>query len=511
MYSPAWYHRVDQRVNAYFGYNNYYDTLKEKVSEKSTSSPTEKEKKSTLLLEKVFSLESPIISIRSDNESFKNVITEALKDIASVKPGRKLLKQLIANQKKISIEKGEEDNFFGVQKNGSYSIHINPELDRYYFSVDEDYYTPDEGSESLKAVYKNISASLFHELVHFSHEDRNEFGKIKLNILKGMHDLEEQRTVAGISSADSDVNPISENGFLMAKEQPLRVDHYGIEFPPNTEPSLIDRMFELQLTKQNQVRNILRQKGIGYDPQKALCHFTFEGKTKLKNKNIYPFTAACYFGFPSLIKQFLSEVRPTHLTNYDDDLGGPIRACLLGGEFILAEFLMANLKIPSEQMTNDIIEWTKIEKLHTGHDLKDLECLISFLSPNDKCRLFKELLLDEQNILFVSCVLLHVLKGDEIDHENNTILTIFLKFIIDNPNKPLNYGYLAIFEQIIKLPSENSHKESALTIAQQLNDSWILEKLNTKDRKEEYSGNIFRASNKEDLLNWAMLKDPPEK
>lgn len=504
-----WYYFVDKRVNAYFGYENYYDNLKEKVSEKSTSSPTDREKKSSLLLEKVFSLESPIISIRSDSESFKNVISEALKDIASVKPGRKLLKRLVANQKKVSIEKGEEDNFFRAQKNGSYSIHINPELDQYYFSVDENYYTLDEGSESLKAVYKDISASLFHELVHFSHEDRNEFEKVKQDILKGMHDLEEQRTISGITSADQDVNPISENGFLMAKEQPLRVDHYGIAFPPNTQPSLIDRMFELHLTKQNQVRTILRQEGIGFDPQKALCHLTFEGKTKLKNKNIYPFTAACYFGFPSLIRRFLSEVYPKYLINYDDDLGGPIRACLLGGEFACAKALMDELKIPSDQMIKDIVEWAKIEKLHTGHNLEHLEGLISSFSTNDKCRLFRELLLDERNILFVSSVLLHTLKGDEGDDENNTILTIFLKFLLENSNKPLNYGYLCIFEQIIKSSSENSDKESALTLAQQLNDSWILEKLNTKDGKEEYSGNIFRAYNEEDLLNWAMLKDPP--
>lgn len=169
---------------------------------------------------KVIALAKDLFVVEGDQE-IKDKLTSYVENIASVKPGRKLIKALVNNKLKIKIKKGE-DFFFRPDDS---MVEVGNEENCRINTIDPTF--------QQKGVKHPTWIMFAHELIHLLHHHNKEYLKTeKTDILPGMNDLEEQIAIIGYnprkftkSNALSAIEIICENAFYLALGLLPRIDH----------------------------------------------------------------------------------------------------------------------------------------------------------------------------------------------------------------------------------------------------------------------------------------------
>ncbi|WP_068470232.1 hypothetical protein [Candidatus Protochlamydia phocaeensis] len=468
---------MNASFNIHFKFDQYVDHLHAKVVEKPSRSLQDLELKAQEISNRVF----PFIQVQYMDDAFQVLITKAIDRIATVKPGRSLLKQLIANNKVIKIDIQKDETKGNICREDV--ILINPNETSYYLSLNQ------EGK--LKLIKKDLEISLFHEMLHAIHDEKDRQQRRLLDssmcstLLPDMDNLEEQVTIAGILPGSSNLVSPCENEFLLACDRPLRLSHLGFQIPSTDRATFIDHLLMIHTARPNEASEFMADHP-SFLSEKAVCHLADGDKPRARKKAIFPLTAACYFGKCDLVHQLLDKGAQADVT---DDLGGPLSACLIGGEFELMDSLIKEARIPKEEALHALINWVKSEKT-PDKLISKLKSFLTIFSAEEKCYLFKHLINHADNFLFLDCLLAGC-KGEEKDDEGNTLAMLFITFFIASSVKPLNYGYATLWEKLEKLPSfrqtlehENQTGESAHSLASHLNNQWLLSRL-SKDASPE--------------------------
>lgn len=186
--------------------------------------------------EKIYKIAKGLFTIEEQDEQFKKRIDSFLEDIASVKPGRKLIKALAAKANlPLKILKGEKNQYDNFQN----AISVKDgERSPYRSIVDLGAILGLGFSEVQQQIIAAPAWTAFaHEMVHALQIPKIREQNIDtVDILPDMDNLYEQQAITGYnpclfakSNNVSYEDIICENAFLMAIEMPPRIDHRGIE------------------------------------------------------------------------------------------------------------------------------------------------------------------------------------------------------------------------------------------------------------------------------------------
>ncbi|MBS0621445.1 MAG: DUF4116 domain-containing protein [Verrucomicrobia bacterium] len=190
-------------------------------------------------IQEAIELSDKFIKFDKSNEELTTIVNKHIKEIASIRPGRKLLKSLSKFDKTIEVKKKRE---FEFQVNSIVDIFTNKPLPTVYeIGVTADEYLEYIGMDSEKNEHllkRPAWVGFGHELVHaweaFALEELSEEQEEKETILFSMHNGSEQHTVTGFRQrifTDKDrldpMRVLCENTFLLYAHLPPRTRYYN--------------------------------------------------------------------------------------------------------------------------------------------------------------------------------------------------------------------------------------------------------------------------------------------
>jgi hypothetical protein len=218
---------ADQMVN----YQNLMNSLI--IEKKGMTEEKKAEKK-----EKIIALSKNLFLIQG-NEDLKKTVKCYITEIASLKPGRKLIKAL--EKAKILIKVQEGDEFYTESKltTKNSKVHLK-KFSIAIFPDDSDFYNTINEMQNERSTLKPQWVSFAHELIHIFHKN-SPLSIIsiytKTDILNDMDDLEEQHTIVGFNHYRFSEMPVTdplavlcENAFLLALNLPPRIDHASMQY-----------------------------------------------------------------------------------------------------------------------------------------------------------------------------------------------------------------------------------------------------------------------------------------
>lgn len=465
-------------INSLFNFEGYVESLAKLVKDPKELTPERKLVKSQKLLTQIWATHAPKLIINSTDSGFIADVKEQVEKISLVKPGRKLLKQILKENSAVTIESDNNMAFFNRSKN---TIGLNKDQFSFYFTLDS--------TNNICLIQHPRESTLFHELSHKIHPNEGaDSRKLCPSPIPHMDNLEEQWAVTGIRPLDDQLDPISENAYLLALNYPCRISHRGFLLPCGSVLTHLDQLLAYADIDIQEVKKFVKIQNLKLN-EKSLCHKKVledssdkysSSKLEAFNKQLYPLTAACYFGNKDLVN-FFTEEQKVQLEN-DDDMGGPLNACFSANELELALEIIRRFNISSDDVVKSLVMNFK-EKNSLKYNDKSFSSILSLLKPSDKFVLFKSLITQSDSTHILK-ILLKNCQGNERDAHNDTILTLTIKFFIQVKNKPLPYKYALLFYDILKLPLlkeslqiTNSDNKDALSLALESGNIWLIEQV----------------------------------
>lgn len=325
--------------------NSYIEKLTLLSKEKSSLTSEDIQIKSRKILDKVEKAKIFAISENPSSDFYKEV-NEAVRKISLVRPGRKLLKQLLLKAKSpIKIEKSKRARFDEVE-----TIFLSPDANYYY--------------SSNNFLHKhNFEIILAHELIHLVHflidsgklyERKSQTSKL---IDSEFHNEEEQLTICGFLEENDPID-LCENAFLEAWNLNLRTDHNGLEVDFPILHFGLDH-YIIAKTYGN-LQKHLSQYPESVSQLYQLDWLGQETSKKLASKRVCPLTIAAIQNNEKCIDLLIKHGAAITL-NVKDELGGPILAACSICKFEIAQKLIAvaqkeKIKLDTEFLLQRLIE-----------------------------------------------------------------------------------------------------------------------------------------------------------